>query len=232
MKRYTIAIGAGVLISAASAFIFFGLGSFREPCAYAAKEPANVSLAKKAVREYRTSGAWDASIVCDVEKAKALLQNYKPAANKKPAVIFDIDDTALSNWAFIDISDFGYNHLNYKNWENSAQDVAIEPIKELYLLARQKGFAIFFITGRREVQRKFTERNLRKVGFDEWDGAFFKPMDYVGTSAGQFKTKWRTHIINMGYTLVLNIGDQQSDLDGEPQALYNIKIANPAYFIP
>jgi predicted secreted acid phosphatase len=105
-------------------------------------------------------------------------------------------------------------------------------VRALYAFAQLKGFAVFLITGRRENQREPTERNLRNVGFTNWQGVFFKPMEYVGHKAMEFKTKWRDHIKQLGYTLVLNIGDQWSDLDGDPQALYNVKIANPAYFIP
>jgi predicted secreted acid phosphatase len=232
MKRSTIITSAGVLGAAALVFLFFGLGPWYGPCAHLEKEPVNVSLAKNAVRKYRASGDWDAAIICEVERSKKLLMDYKPAAGEKPAVVFDVDDTALSNWKFIDISDFGYHHGRYKVWENSARDSAIKPVQELYVLAREKGFAIFFITGRREVQRDPMERNLRDVGFAEWEGVFLKPMDYHGGHAKDFKSKWRAHIEGMGYKIVLNIGDQQSDLDGNPHAVYDIKIANPAYFIP
>lgn len=232
MKRFVVLTGAGALTGAALVFIFFGFGPLQGPCARLGKEPANVSLVKKSVREYRSSGAWDSSINCEAERAKKLLQDYKIGDDEKPAVIFDIDDTALSNWEFIDISDFGYNQGRYKLWENSARDSAIKPIQELYVFAREKGFSIFFISGRREVQRQFTELNLRKVGFEEWEGVYLKPMDYHGGHAKDFKSKWREHIQSLGYTIVLNIGDQQSDLDGDPHAIYDIKIPNPAYFIP
>jgi len=231
MKRYTIATGAGVLLSAASVFVFYGLNARRDLCVNLVKEPFNIGLQKEVVREYRKSGAWETAIICEVEKAKEKLLRYKPARGEKPAVVFDIDDTALSNWEFINISDFCYHRGGYENWENSAQDPAIGSIKELYDIAKEKGFALFFITGRRENQRAPTERNLRAVGYTHFDGIYFKPMDFKGASVAEFKSKVRAEIMQLGYTLVLNIGDQQSDLDGEPQAQYNIKIANPAYFV-
>lgn len=232
MKKVIILTGAGALGAAALVFLFFGPGLYQEVCGSLVQEPANVSLVKKAVREYRSSGDWDVAIKCEVEKTKKLLANYKPAEGEKPAVVFDIDETALSNWEFIEISDFGYNQGRYKLWENSARDSAIKPIKELYDLARKKSFAIFFISGRREVQRDPVELNLRNVGFTEWQGVFLKPMDYHGGHARDFKSRWRAHIQSLGYTIVLNIGDQQSDLEGDPHAIYDVKIANPAYFIP
>jgi predicted secreted acid phosphatase len=189
-------------------------------------------LSKKAVRAYRASGAWDQAIVCQVEHLKNLIRDYKITPGEKPAAVFDVDETALSNWEFIEITDFGYNHGGYKLWENSSRDSAIKPIQELYVLAREKGIAIFFISGRREAQRAAVELNLRNVGFDEWEGVFLKPMDYYGGHAMEFKSKWRAHIQSMGFKIIFNIGDQQSDLDGDPHAIYDVKITNPAYFIP
>jgi len=231
-QRYIAIAGTGILVGVAFVFGFLGSKQWQGSCAHLVKEPANVSLLKKDVRAYRASGAWDTAIVCEVEKAKALLRNYTVKSGEKIAVVFDIDETALSNWAFIDICDFGYNHDKYKVWENSGKDTAIKPIQELYLVAREKGFATFFITGRRENQRAATEGNLRNVGFEVWENVFCKPMDYHGEHAKDFKSKWRAHIVSLGYKIVLNIGDQQSDLDGDPHAIYDIKIANAAYFIP
>lgn len=232
MKKYTITIGVCVLACAASIFVFYGFGSRRNPCDRVVPEPANIGLLKQDVKKYHESGQWDDSIACHVEKAKAILQDYVPGPQEKPAVVFDIDDTALSNWEFILLSDFGYSRGKYKEWENSAHDTAIKPVLSLYTFAQLKGYAVFLITGRREDQREPTERNLKNVGFTNWQGVFFKPMEYAGNKAMEFKTKWRAYIESLGYTIVLNIGDQWSDLEGDPQARYNLKIANPAYFIP
>ena len=227
MKKYAVMTGLGVLLVAS-----YGVYVSHNTCMGLVKEPVNLGVLKIEVRKYHDDGSWQKSIECTVEKAKQILQNYTPAPGEKPAVVFDIDETSLSNWQNIDALDFGYNPAKYKEWENSAQDTAIEPIKELYDVARAKKFAIFFISGRREVQRKFVERNLDKVGFTHWDGVFLKPMDYVGNRAMEHKSKWRAHIKQMGYHIILNIGDQWSDLEGEPHAIYDMKIANPAYFIP
>lgn len=232
MNKNIILTSAGALGGAALVFLFFGAGSRQESCGSQANDLVNVSHAKKEVRTYRTSGSWDAAIACQAARAKKLLESYVITPGEKPAAIFDIDETALSNWEFINTTDFGYMRGSYKLWENSARSLAIKPIKELYIFAREKGFAIFFITGRREVQRASVELNLRNVGFEEWEGIFLKPMDYHGGHAKDFKSKWRAHIQSMGYKIVLNIGDQQSDLDGDPHAIYDIKLPNPAYFIP
>ena len=42
----------------------------------------------------------------------------------------------------------------------------------------------------------------------------------------------RAGIVAEGYTIVLNVGDQWSDLKGKPEAEFSVKYPNPYYFIP
>ncbi|MGC1360115.1 MAG: HAD family acid phosphatase [Silvibacterium sp.] len=39
-------------------------------------------------------------------------------------------------------------------------------------------------------------------------------------------------IVKQGYTIVLNVGDQWSDLKGSPQAEFSVKLPDPFYYIP
>jgi len=227
MKRYIIFLSAYLF---AVAFCLQGVEGL--DCTNLAPEPHNLSTIKNHIKEYYTSGAWEQALICAVQKAKSILQSYVPVGDKKLAVVFDIDETVLSNWDFYLKMDFGYNHDRHKDWEFSAQAKAIEPIKDLYTFAKDNGFALFFITGRRENQRESTIKNLKKAGFSDWQDVFFKPMDYAGSRTKDFKSGWRNKITQLGYTIVVNIGDQESDLDGEPQALNNFKIPNPVYIIP
>lgn len=192
----------------------------------------NIQTMKQEIYKFKESGAWNASDECALQKAKDALKKYLPVGNKKLALVFDIDDTALSNWEHIKEQDFGYNPELFKAWENLAQCKAIKPVLELYKFAQLHGFAVFFITGRRQSQYEATKLNLIKVGFCNFDGLFLKPDDFNGPSACLFKTKYRAYIEQLGYTIVLNIGDQISDIAGCPQAHYNIKISNPMYIVP
>jgi hypothetical protein len=38
--------------------------------------------------------------------------------------------------------------------------------------------------------------------------------------------------LDAGYHIILNLGDQFSDLNGDPQAERSVKLANPFYYIP
>jgi predicted secreted acid phosphatase len=201
-------------------------------CALENCEPANASIVKDDIRMYRESGQWDDAISCVVQQARQALEKYIPVGKNKYAVVFDIDETLLSNWQHLVVGDFGYDHDRTKRWEMAAKDPAILSMLDLYNFAKKNGFALFLITGRRENQREATELNLRRAGYKGWKAVYFKPMDYKGSSAVPFKSHWRHVIENMGYTIVVSIGDQMSDLLGTPQALHNFKLSNPAYYIP
>jgi predicted secreted acid phosphatase len=47
-----------------------------------------------------------------------------------------------------------------------------------------------------------------------------------------YKASERQKIVAAGYTLVMNVGDQWSDLDGSPRAAINVKLPNPFYYLP
>ena len=52
-----------------------------------------------------------------------------------------------------------------------------------------------------------------------------------GKTAEEYKSSVRAEIVAQGYKIVLNVGDQWSDLKGEPEAEYSVKYPNPFYFI-
>jgi predicted secreted acid phosphatase len=102
----------------------------------------------------------------------------------------------------------------------------------VYKEAQRLGVSVIFLTGRKESQRDATERNLRAQGFADWKLLVMKPADHGAQSIGAFKAVARGQIAGAGYTLALNVGDQWSDLRGEPEAEYSVKYPDPYYFIP
>jgi acid phosphatase len=78
--------------------------------------------------------------------------------------------------------------------------------------------------------RAATERNLRAAGY-EWTAVLLKPDDLVTRSAVEFKAPERKKLVDQGYTVIVNIGDQMSDLEGG-HAERTYKLPNPFYFVP
>ncbi len=75
-----------------------------------------------------------------------------------------------------------------------------------------------------------TERNLREQGF-AWTEVVLLPEDRQFWNAVEFKSGVRRHISEQGYTILLSMGDQDSDLAGG-YAERTFKLPNPVYFLP
>jgi acid phosphatase len=102
---------------------------------------------------------------------------------------------------------------------------------DVFTAARDRGAAIFFITGRDESQRAATERNLAAVGYTGYTRLFMEPVGAHFNSAADFKAPHRADIEEQGYTIIANVGDQPSDLEGG-FAERTYLLPNPFYRIP
>jgi predicted secreted acid phosphatase len=94
------------------------------------------------------------------------------------------------------------------------------------------GVTVFFITGRPDAMREVTAANLRDQGMSEWKALVLRSKEEQDETAVIYKSSERRKIVEQGYTIIMSIGDQWSDLDGEPRAETSVKLPNPFYFIP
>ena len=144
----------------------------------------------------------------------------------KPALVLDIDETSLSNYADLSAHNFDTSALVVSAL--GGHGIAIQPTLRLYKYALAHGVAVFFVTGRPSAIDAITKSNLRRVGYDKgWTGLYEKP---AGAGVEQFKSSTRAAIKKRGYDIVANVGDQQSDLDGG-NADRDFKLPDPFYFI-
>ena len=146
-------------------------------------------------------------------------------------MVLDVDETALSSWPNQDRRDFGYVREEWTAWVKAAEAPAIAPTLELFRRARKLGVEVFFVTGRRERLRGPTERNLRRAGYQGWTELVMKPDDARLKSAADYKTPARRRLTEEGYTIIVNLGDQPSDLTGG-YAEQSFKLPNPFYRVP
>ena len=144
----------------------------------------------------------------------------------KPAVVLDIDDTSLSNYAGLDAANF--SAAGRVAGAVAGNDPAIAATLDLYRFARAREVRAFFITGRPDALRGPTESNLQSVGFDR---GFSLIMEPVGEQTIPFKSGARAEIERDGFEILINVGDQDSDLAGG-HARRAFKLPNPFYFIP
>jgi len=217
-------------------------------------EPANIDIVKKQLVYYRCT-AYDHDVAKVLGDAQRWIAVRAPQV-ARPAIVFDIDETSLSNWPRIWQDDFAYlsggtcdfdvgDACGDLDWQQSALAQAIAPTLQLYNAARCVGQAdgcskveVFFVTGRRESKHHdemasvYTLRNLDRAGYGSIARDHLYMRDPAGNgSVSNHKTAARIDIENKGFVIIANIGDQKSDLAGG-HAEMTFKVPNPFYFLP
>jgi acid phosphatase len=204
-------------------------------------QPINVGDARAAALAYHDSGAYDRDLAAVADQAGRWVAE-RAGAVAQPALVLDIDETALSNWEIISRDDFGRpidgscdlavkGPCGWAAWDQLGHDPAIEPTLRLFRQAVALKVAVFFITGRPESQREAAIRNLDAAGYSGYAKLYLVPEGAHFASAVDFKTPIRAEIERAGYTIIANMGDQPSDLLGG-HAERNFLLPNPFYRVP
>jgi HAD superfamily, subfamily IIIB (Acid phosphatase) len=201
-------------------------------------QPTNVGDAKAAALSYHDSGAYNHDLATVAGEAGRWLAR-RVSAVTRPALVLDIDETALSNWDVIKLDDFGRpiegpcapesgGPCGWAAWDQLGRDPAIAPTLQVFRLAHTLNVTVFFITGRPESQREATERNLVAAGYGGYKRLYMVPDGAHFASAADLKTPIRVEIEQAGYNIVVNMGDQPSDLQGG-HAEKMFMLPNPFY---
>jgi acid phosphatase len=180
-----------------------------------------------------TCGCYAHDLDTQADRAIAFLRRRAAhrAPNEKLAVVLDIDETSLSNYAEMLREGYVFNKPAFDAWVETAAAPAIPGTLRLDKEAARLGVPVFFITGRYDSEHDVTERNLRAQGFT-WQQLTLRPASTKQETVTQYKSGVRAQIAAQGYKIVLNVGDQWSDLKGAPQAEFSVKYPNPYYLIP
>src|SRR5690606_9866627 len=138
------------------------------------------------------------------------------AAARRPgerlAIVFDVDETVLSNYPQMASQDFGYVPEVFEAWVKRAEAPAIEPIREVYRTAVANDVAVFFLTGRQDPgEREGTAENLARAGMGDYERLIMQEAGEPGDTAEERKTARRAAIEAEGYVIIASVGDQFSD---------------------
>jgi predicted secreted acid phosphatase len=204
-------------------------------------QPENVGDAKIRATQYHDSGEYERDLK-SVGAQAVTWMTERASKVAKPALVLDIDETALSNWTVIQADDFGRiipgpcdslpdGPCGWQSWDLLGRDPAIDPTLQAFRRAQAMHVAVFFITGRPESQRKATERNLHTAGYDGYVKMYMVPDGAHFASAADYKAPIRKAIEESGYTIIANMGDQPSDLAGG-HAEKDFLLPDPFYRIP
>ncbi|MFV8756658.1 HAD family acid phosphatase [Nannocystaceae bacterium ST9] len=151
-----------------------------------------------------------------ITDAIALLEARVAARERdeKLAIVLDIDETILSNYEQLDGSDYCYDKTKWNDWVETGKPKPITGAERLYAWAREHDVAIVFLTGRKQPQRAATERALREAGFGEWTELIVRDPSENDMKASEYKAGRRAKLESEGWTIILTLGDQLSDLEG------------------
>lgn len=185
----------------------------------------NLSEVKERIMHYHDSGEWEAQIEEVVQRARRFLDGAIQGVHK-PAVVLDIDETAISRYEAFKGIDFAYLPRFNEEFFVREEGSAVRPVLEFYRYAKERGCAIFFLTGRSQQFVSVTEALLKKVGYTTWTELVLRPAH----ASPLFKAQARRQIVARGYTILVNMGDQLTDLEGGA-AEGVFKIPNPMYLV-
>jgi predicted secreted acid phosphatase len=191
MSRFSMHTLASLIVGAA--LTVGGTTSASAAPATAAPATANVQLAATAAAlpSYNT---WIADVSAVTDQASAYLATRLPATGKA-AIVLDIDNTALES-----------------DYKGGIITPATAPVLAVAKQARAGGAAVFFVTARPEIIKALTKENLKQVGYSN-DGLYMRAT-FDFSSNQTLKTNARIKIEKAGYTIVANIGNNATDLDG------------------
>lgn len=189
----------------------------------------NLSTLKQACVTYHDSGEYLADVAAIAREAEAWIE--KTSATERAALVLDIDETAITNWDYYKKLSFGFDYPSFHTFCLETRAQALEPTHTLYEHARQRNVNVFFVTGRRETMHAITIDDLHEAGYPVWNDLMMAPAGYHERSISTFKTACRKRITEMGYHIIANVGDQESDLAGG-HAEKTFKIPNPFYLVP
>ena len=211
-----------------------------DPSVLVAAEPMeNFGVARYRLEDYADcvggGGCYWADVDAQAKRAEVALEGLVAGrrAGERLAMVLDIDETSLSNYCEMKREDYGFLATMFNAWEVSSEaDMALPGTLRLFNKARAAGVEVFFITGRAGDQRAATAKNLEAAGYRGWKGLSLRegPQKTMATVA--YKSEERKKIVDAGYRIVMSVGDQWSDLNGEPRAEISVKLPNPFYYLP
>lgn len=168
-------------------------------------------------------------------EALAYAKSVTLAGDGNDAWVFDIDETLLSNLPYYADHQYGlevFDHNEFDKWVEKALAPPIFSSLELYEEVLSLGFKVILLTGRSEAHRSITVDNLIRAGFHDWERLMLRGVNDRHKTATVYKSERRQELVEEGYRLHGNSGDQWSDLLGSSIAYRSFKLPNPMYFIP
>ena len=139
-----------------------------------------------------------------------------PIKGLKPAVVLDIDETALDNSPYqarVVKSGGEFNEADWAAWCKEEQARAMPGAVEFTRFAAKHGIAVFYLSNRAKDLDQATVANLRKAGFPVSGPEAFLGLGTVVDGCEQAGTEkgCRRQLIARQYRVLMQFGDQIGD---------------------
>ncbi|PWA48576.1 Acid phosphatase (Class B) [Artemisia annua] len=188
------------------------------------------------VEAYILGGQYDSDLNLIVDQISSYIDAIDVSDDGLDAWVLDVDDTCLSNIFYYEGKRFGgdpYDPHAFKEWASRGICPAIPPILRLFVKLIQRRFKVFLISGRDETTLgQTTLYNLHFQGFFGFERLILRNEAYKGQSGIIYKSEMRRKLMEEGYRIWGNVGDQWSDLHGQFVGNTTFKLPNPMYFVP
>ncbi len=122
------------------ALIVAGLTS----CATSVPQP-NLGQYKLKLAQWHQSGDYDRAFAVAAKPGAEYLKHRisQRKAGERTAVVFDIDETLLSNWGYLTARNFGITAASFADWVARNNDPALAPTQAIYFAAQREGILSF-----------------------------------------------------------------------------------------
>lgn len=176
------------------------------------------------------NGLYDFELRKLMNQARRWIDNYVDEIQENDIIIMDVDDTAISSFPEMKRRDFNSIPPLDLIWTLRKKAPAINEILKFYKYVREKNIGVVFLSERVSQAKENTEENLRDVGYNDFIDLIVHDETNTFEEPQVFKENQRRMMIELGYNIIMTIGDQDCDVDGE-YAGAKIKIPNGLYII-
>lgn len=193
-----------------------------------ADQPEKLQAAKDSIRNYyepvgqaqESVYEQEVRVICQ----KALEDFKKHTVTEKSAVVFDIDETLLSDYPFFKERSFDWSIEDAYQFRYKKESAVIRPVQEFYTALKALGYKMILLTSRRDLLYQATHENLVKADY-VWDELILLPMELFNkhVSHGAWKADIRKAL---PYNIIGSVGDSLSDFEGD---CCGIKVKLPNY---
>ena len=131
-------------------------------------------------------------------------------SDKPLAIVSDIDETFMNtSYYAVECGRNGteFEHKTWEEWTTKAEATPLAGAVEFFQYAAQKGVQIFYVTNRRESERKGTTLNIKRYHFP------FQGDDHLIFRTAERSKENRRLNIAKNYDIVLFLGDNLGDFD-------------------